>query len=189
MNTPLYLLIGALPWINYQITFFMVTFQFMLKGERVFMYSLAKSSVTLFISDVLHGQSFQVEDDGCLYYCIWYALVLVRLCHHSPNAALNKINDVHDEISLLSRSQNAFHVRHSVSSDPHWKFWMEKWKKIFQTRTFKMLVHFVWLLQGLCILSRPTRLAEKYFFKTSGGLKSFRIASILWWRRHSKDCV
>ena len=84
---------------------------------------------TLFVCDVLHGQSFQVEDDRCLYYRIWYALVLLRVRHHSPNAGFNKINDVHDEISFFGRTQNAFHVRLSVSSNPHCG--IKKKKKIF----------------------------------------------------------
>ncbi len=137
------------------------------------------SSETLLVGDVLHRETFHVEDDGWLHYGIRRTLVLLEVWIHFGDAGFDQVNNVHDVIFLFGWAQNSLQVRHSVSNHPHWCV-----QKISVNVSTKYSFEF---LRGLCTLSRPTKPAEKYFGNTSGGLNSSRMWSILCWRRHSSD--
>lgn len=60
--------------------------------------------LTLLVGDVLHGETFHVENDGGLHNGVGIALVFVEIGVDSGDAGFHQVNDVHDVILLLCRA-------------------------------------------------------------------------------------
>lgn len=56
---------------------------------------------TLFGSNVRHGETLHVKDDGRLHYSRGRTFEFLEIGIDSGNAAFNQVNDVHDVVFLL----------------------------------------------------------------------------------------